>query len=80
MCSEFELHSVGIIEPFILKTLTTLKLRNMIRGVCYSELKENGGHIDITDSWSRSILKRMGFKKRCSTSGKLQLPSELITQ
>ena len=66
--------------PVIVHDKTFLRLRTMVHGVCYSKspmgLKENGGHIDITESWSRSILKRMGFKKICSTSGKLQLPIE----
>ena len=30
-----------------------------------------GGHIDITKSWARSLLNRMGYvKRKCSTAGK----------
>lgn len=32
-------------------------------------LKENGGTIDITKEWARSLLNRMGFSKRKGTKG-----------
>ena len=35
-------------------------------------LKSNGGHIEITKSWARSILDRMGYvKRKCSNAGKV---------
>ena len=97
-CWEFEQHSVGIIEPFILHVkmindgipvivqdllksekygswrllfkivfIWSLQVRNPMGS------KENGGHIVITESWSRCILKRMGFKKRCQANFSCQL-------
>ena len=33
-----------------------------------SLLHENGGHLVITSSWAKSILKRMGYVKRKSSS------------
>lgn len=39
-----------------------------------SKLSSHGGHIEITKSWAKSLLNRMGFvKRRCSTSGKISL-------
>lgn len=35
-------------------------------------IKSNGGHIEITKSWARSILDRMGYvKRKCSNAGKV---------
>ena len=34
----------------------------------------HGGHIEITKSWAKSLLTRMGFvNRKCSTSGKLSI-------
>ena len=45
--------------------------------VCYRDilkLSSHGGHIEITKSWAKSLLTRMGFvKRKCSTSGKLSI-------
>lgn len=41
-------------------------------------LVENGGSIQLTEAWAKSILIRMGFKKRCATTGKLPLPEGLV--
>ena len=39
-----------------------------------SKLSSHGGHIEITKSWAKSLLSRMGFvKRKCSTSGKLSI-------
>ena len=39
-----------------------------------SKLVSHGGHIEITKTWARSLLTRMGFvKRKCSTSGKIPL-------
>ena len=39
-----------------------------------SKLSSHGGHIEITKSWAKSILRRMGFvKRKCSTSGKISV-------
>ena len=36
------------------------------------KLKSHGGHIDITKSWAKSLLSRMGYTKRkCSNAGKI---------
>jgi len=39
-------------------------------------LKKYGGHVEITDDVCRSILRRMGFVKRCGTKGVKQLPQD----
>ena len=33
----------------------------------------NGGHIALTKSWGKSLLKRMGFVRRVSTSAKISV-------
>ena len=39
-----------------------------------SKLSSHGGHIEITKSWAKSLLSRMGLvKRKCSTSGKISL-------
>ena len=39
-----------------------------------SKLSYNGGHIEITKSWAKSFLQRIGFvKRKCSTSGKISV-------
>ena len=39
-----------------------------------SKLFFHGGHIEITKTWAKSLLQRMGFvKRKCSTSGKISL-------
>ena len=39
-----------------------------------SKLSSHGGHIEITKTWAKSLLQRMGFvKRKCSTSGKISL-------
>ena len=37
-------------------------------------LVKNGGHIQLTEAWAKSLLNRLGFKKRSATTGKLPLP------
>ena len=40
-----------------------------------SLLVKYGGHIDLTKSWAKSLLHRMGYSKRkCSNAGKVALP------
>ena len=37
-----------------------------------AKLQLHGGHINITKSWARSLLIRMGFvKRKCSNAGKV---------
>ena len=37
-----------------------------------SLLIENGGHIEITNTWAKSLLKRMNYvKQKCSNAGKI---------
>ena len=37
-----------------------------------SLLKENGGHLEITNTWAKSLLKRMNYvKRKCSNAGKI---------
>ena len=37
-----------------------------------SLLKENGGHLEITNTWAMSLLKRMNYvKRKCSNAGKI---------
>ena len=39
-----------------------------------SKLVSHGSHIEITKTWARSLLIRMGYiKRKCSTSGKISL-------
>jgi len=39
-----------------------------------SKLSSHGGHIEITKSWAKSLLRQMGFvKRKCSTSGKISV-------
>lgn len=39
-----------------------------------SKLSSHGGHIEITKTWAKSLLQRMGFvKRKYSTSGKILL-------
>ena len=41
-------------------------------------LKSHGGHVEITKSWAKSLLQRMGYvKRKCSNAGKFHL---LISQ
>ena len=38
----------------------------------------NMHHIDVEDSsWAKSLFKRMGFKRRLATTGKVSIPKEL---
>ena len=40
-----------------------------------SKLTSHGGHIEITSTWARSLLHRMGYVKRmCSKAGKVPTP------
>ena len=32
-----------------------------------SLLKENGGHVEITNAWAKSLLKRMKITQSCFT-------------
>ena len=37
-------------------------------------LLENGGHLDVTSSYAKSVLKRMGYvKRKCSNAGKVTM-------
>ena len=37
-----------------------------------TKLQSHGGHINITKSWARALLIRMGFvKRKCSNAGKV---------
>ena len=39
-----------------------------------SLLVKNGGHIQLTKSWAKSLLKRMGYvKRKCSNAGKISI-------
>ena len=38
-------------------------------------LAQHGGHIQITNTWARSLLTRMGYvKRKCSNAGKVAVP------
>ena len=38
------------------------------------KLSSNGGHVEISKSWAKSFLQRMGLvKRKCSTSGKISV-------
>ena len=44
-----------------------------------TKLKSHGGHIDITKSWAKSLLSRMGYTKRkCSNAGKTKPVQTLL--
>lgn len=38
--------------------------KGLITGKDKTLLSENGGHLDLTKSWTKSLLKRMNFLKR----------------
>lgn len=54
--------------------------KGVMKAVNPMKLMENGGNIEITESWARSLLSRMGFSKRNATTGKLELPSEFVEE
>ena len=40
-----------------------------------SKLTSHGGHIEITSTWAKSLLSRMGYvKRKCSNAGKVSTP------
>ncbi|XP_062579389.1 uncharacterized protein LOC134241337 [Saccostrea cucullata] len=41
-----------------------------------SILAENGGHIELTTEWAKSLMKRMGLSTRRATKGVKSLPSD----
>ena len=43
-------------------------------------LKENGGHIELTKGWAKSIFKRMDWCKRRATTGKLTVPESFLRE
>ena len=44
-------------------------------------LAQHGGHIQITNTWARSLLTRMGYvKRKCSNAGKVAVPRFLELQ
>ena len=44
-------------------------------------LAQHGGHIQITKTWARSLLTRMGYvKRKCSNAGKVAVPRFLELQ
>ena len=39
-----------------------------------SLLVQHGGHIQLTKSWAKSLLMRMGYvKRKCSNAGKISI-------
>jgi len=60
------------------KVVNTLVVMAAAQGIIaardISKLVSRGGHIQITKTWARSLLARMGFvKRKYSTSGKIPL-------
>ena len=58
--------------------INTLVIMTAAQGIIavrdVSKLVSHGGHIEITKTWARSLLIRMGYvKRKCSTSGKILL-------
>ena len=43
------------------------------------QLASNGGHISVTKSWARSLLRRMGYTQRKGTKGIKHLPKDFDT-
>ena len=44
-------------------------------------LAQHGGHIQITNTWARSLLTRMGYvERKCSNAGKVAVPRFLEFQ
>ena len=38
-------------------------------------LAQHGGHIELTKTWARPLLTRMGYvKRKCSNAGKVAVP------
>ena len=48
--------------------ITIAGARGIILKMDKNRLAENGGHINLTKSWAKSLLKRMGFVKRRGTT------------
>ena len=44
----------------------------VIKANCPSKLKEFGGHIALTESWARGVLKSMEWSKRKGATGKIE--------
>ena len=44
----------------------------VIKANCPSKLKEFGGHIALTESWARGVLKSMKWSKRKGATGKIE--------
>lgn len=56
--------------------VTTAIVMDAAKGIVAAKhsslLKENGGHIEITTTWTKSLLKHMNYVKRiCSNAGKI---------
>jgi len=59
-----------------------LYLLNIFR-CCQNEpdlLKEHGGHLELTDDWTRHLLKSMEWVKRKGTTGKVELSEKFLDE
>ncbi len=46
-----------------------------------TKLSSHGGHIHITKTWAKSLLKRIGYvKRKCSNAEKVSIPHFLEIQ
>ncbi len=74
----------GIVQNFIHETrkagevINTSVVVAMATGIIKAKqpslLSENGGHLTISPSWTKSVLGRMGYvKRKCSNAGKVAL-------
>ena len=74
----------GLVQEFVhnLRTaggvVNTLVVMGAAEGIVahrdISKLLSHGGHIEVTKTWAKSLLLRMGFvKRKCSTSGKISV-------
>ena len=55
-------------------TVVVATARGIVSAKDPSLLRENGGPLDITSAWAKSLMKRMGYvKRKCSNAGKITL-------
>ena len=56
----------------ISRKMVTAIGNGVIMANCPSKLKDFGGHIALTQSWARAVLKSMEWSKRKGTTGKIE--------
>ena len=52
----------------------------VIKSNCPSKLKDFGGHIALTESWARVVLKSKEWSKRKGTTGKIEPSKQFLLE